>query len=274
MVLPFYTSVEEQHHRLPYAYGNAYPLLCEQSSLPPFQLISNSANVQSYVIKLFSKNDEYVLSLSTLIDVEIVEVDGRSILVYKGGVLGTTVPIGTYYIGIKFGNEIYYSELFTTVGSTEGLLKLEWYDDETFVDRHNLIYYDNEYKNYIFIKSDIGKPEYTFEEDGEERDGIFFPARQLATKTYRFSFFAPEYLCDALRLLRMSDHVIVRDQYGNMYNVDSILVTPEWLDAGDIANVAIEFTSNSVVKKLGMGYLRTKLADFNTDFTGTDFSNN
>lgn len=274
LAFPFYESREEQHHRQPYVFGNTHPLLCGQSALLPFQVESTSEDT-TFTIDLMSKNDELLhQNFHYLMEdvLEVVEYEDRKVLVYKGGVMSTILPLGTFYLEVKFGGKKYYSELFSTVCSTDGLLKLEWYDDETFVSRTNIIYYDGTFKNYIFIKSDIGKPEYTFEEEGEERDGFFFPAKQIATKTYKFSFFAPEYLCDALRMVRMSDRVYVSDQYGNRYEVDSILVTPEWLDTGDLANVTVEFTSNSVVKKLGIGYIRTKMKDFNNDYSVKDFA--
>lgn len=260
MALPFYTNREEQHHRLPYVYGNIYPLLCGQDALLPFQIVTES-DISNFRARLMDKDDNEVVSnFDQYIGnaMEFVESDGKYIALYKGAGLDEVIPAGTFYIEITLSNgATYYSELFTTVCSTDGLIKIEWRDFAPFASDDHYIYYDNDYTNRIYVKSDLGKPEYTFEEEGEERDGFFFPEKQLSTKTYRFSFLAPEYLCDALRMLRMSEDVFITDQYGNRYSADSILVTPEWLDSGDLANVSVEFTSNSVVKKLGIGYLRS-----------------
>ena len=38
-VLPFYTNVDEQNHRRPYAYGEVYPLYVPKGYVPPFQII-------------------------------------------------------------------------------------------------------------------------------------------------------------------------------------------------------------------------------------------
>ena len=108
-------------------------------------------------------------------------------------------------------------------------------------------------------------PDYEFEEEGEERDGYFFPEKQISEKTYKFSFLAPEYLCDVMRLIRLSDIVQVTDKYGHLYNVDSFLIEPKWQQQGNLANVECEFQTDTVVKKIGRGYINGH-ADFNGDF--------
>lgn len=42
---------------------------------------------------------------------------------------------------------------------------------------------------------------------------------------------------------------------------------------GDLASVEIEFKTNTVVKKIGRGYIINNNGDFNGDFN-TDFDNN
>lgn len=44
-------------------------------------------------------------------------------------------------------------------------------------------------------------------------------------------------------------------------------------NAGDLASVEIEFKTNTVVKKIGRGYIISNKGDFNDDFNN-DFNNN
>ena len=49
-VLPFYTSLNEQAHRMPYAYGDIYPLYCAVGTLPTFQIFGAGSSASSVVI--------------------------------------------------------------------------------------------------------------------------------------------------------------------------------------------------------------------------------
>jgi hypothetical protein len=111
----------------------------------------------------------------------------------------------------------------------------------------------------------LARPDYNFEEEGEDRDGYFFPAKQISEKVYRFNFIAPEYLLDAMRLIRMSDHVVITCK-GETYTADSFLLSPTWEDQGDLAGVDAEFETATVVKKIGRGELVTTKGDFNEDY--------
>ena len=112
-----------------------------------------------------------------------------------------------------------------------------------------------------------------FEEDGEERDGYFFPEKQISVKTFKCTILAPEYLCDVMRFIRMADYIHITDKYGREYDCDTFLITPKWQTQGDLASVEIEFKTNTVVKKIGRGYIINNNGDFNGDFNN-DFDNN
>ena len=84
---------------------------------------------------------------------------------------------------------------------------------------------------------------------------------------YKCVILAPEYLCDVMRFIRMSDYVIVKDRYGHSYRCDTFLCTPKWETQGNLASVEMEFTCETVAKKVGRGYIRLGQGDdFNDDF--------
>ena len=75
---------------------------------------------------------------------------------------------------------------------------------------------------------------------------------------------ASEYLCDVMRFIRLSDVVFIRDQFGNTYRADTFLINPKWEEQGDVASVEIEFTCDTVAKKIARTY--EVLGDYNDDY--------
>lgn len=168
-------------------------------------------------------------------------------------------PVGLHYISVHDGYRRYYSDFFTCVEDMAQYIKLEWWDNEDFVmDAGRIVYQPAEgveYHNIAYLKAEIAKPEYTFEEDVERRDGYDYPTKQISAKTYRFSFFATEFLLDALRFVRMSDHIVITDGE-KVYNPSAFLITPEWEKEGDVAGVEAQFQTDTIAKKIGLAYIR------------------
>ena len=160
---------------------------------------------------------------------------------------------GQYYLSITAGdNYTWYSEVITLVNNIDNYLKVEWWDEENLVfDSGSIIY--NGFKNTLYIDTNIGKPEYKFEEEGKERDGYFFAEKQLSEKVYKFIFLAPEFICDAFRFVRLSDNINIYKN-GVHYTVDSLLAEVNWQDQGDLADVSVEFRTGTVVKKIAAAW--------------------
>lgn len=198
---------------------------------------------------------------------------GYTIAVYPGLLPAfTTLQNGQYYLRIRINGVYYYSEIFTVVNDIEPYLKIEWWDVEDFVmDSGIIVYTAPAFKNALYLMGDIAKPEYPFEEEGETRDGYFFPTKQISEKRYRFNFFASEYLLDVMRFIRMADFAEI-EYHGQRYSLDTFLITPEWEDNGDVAAVNAEFDTATVAKKIGLGYIKAQRGDFNDDFNN-DFNN-
>lgn len=178
---------------------------------------------------------------------------------------------GQYYMKMDDGINTWYSEVFTVVNDMSAYLKIEWWDNEDFVmDAGVIVYQQPAYKNILYLPADLAKPEYNFDEEGETRDGYFFPTKQISEKVYKFHFLASEYLLDVMRFIRMSDYINI-EYNGQKYSVDTFLITPEWEAEGDVAGVEAEFSTATVAKKIGVGYIRAQRGDFNDDFNN-DFN--
>lgn len=273
-VLPWYTSIEQQNHRKSYAYGTIYPLFTPKRTLLPFQIMRNTSSLDITGAQLYDKNGVLFADITTALKetgLQIVPFAslGYDVIVYPSLLpFAIDTPDGIYYARMTDGVNVWYSEMFTIVGDLSGYLKIEWYDVENFVfDAGQIVYQNPKFHNVLYLCTELGKPEYTFEEEGETRDGYFFPEKQISEKTYRCMALAPEYLCDVMRFIRMSDKVFVTDKYGRQYDCDTFLITPKWQTQGDLASVEIEFETATVAKKIGRGYITPGIkGDFNNDF--------
>lgn len=273
-VLPWYTSIEQQNHRKSYAYGTIYPLFTPKRTLLPFQIMRNTSSRNITRAQLYDKNGVLFADITTALKetgLQIVPFAslGYDVIVYPSLLpFAIDTPDGIYYARMTDGVNVWYSEMFTIVGDLSGYLKIEWYDVENFVfDAGQIVYQNPKFHNVLYLCAELGKPEYTFEEEGETRDGYFFSEKQISEKTYRCMALAPEYLCDVMRFIRMSDKVFVTDKYGRQYDCDTFLITPKWQTQGDLASVEIEFETATVAKKIGRGYITPgRKGDFNNDF--------
>lgn len=201
--------------------------------------------------------------------------DGYDVIVYAGQLPAfPQMENGQYYVELGDGVQTWYSEVFTVVNDISGYLKLEWWDIEDFrMDAGTIVYEQPAFKNVLYLCSDIAKPEYDFSEEIIERDGYTFPVKQVSEKRYRFSFLASEYLLDVLRFVRMADYARITKDGQTWFNLDTFLISPEWEDNGDVAVVDAEFTTATIAKKIGRGYVQpTNAGDYNNDFNN-DFNN-
>ena len=279
-VLPWYTSIEQQNARKWWVYGRVYPLFTPAGFILPFQVvlpyranpalwecILYDANTGNYIEHITQKLNDTGFAFKQF------QTIGYTVAVYPGVLPAfTSMANGRYYLMINFNGEKYYSEVFTVVNDIEPYLKITWWDVADFVmDAGAIVYTSPAFKNVLYLKADIAKPEYPFEEEGETRDGYFFPTKQISEKRYRFNFLASEYLLDVMRFIRMADYAEI-EYHGQRYSLDTFLITPEWESNGDVAAVEAVFDTATVAKKIGLGYIKAQRGDFNDDFND-DFYN-
>ena len=282
-VLPFYTSLDQQNARKWWVYGRVYPLYCPAGFLLPFQIITEHTNLTPNDISgatIYDANtDQQIAGITTEIKNGVTKKEFAS-LGYDVWVFPGQLPVvnalqnGRYYLLITWGNWqiVRVSEIFTVVNDIQPYLKITWWDlDDFTMDAGTIVYTNPAFKNVLYLQSDLAKPEYPFEEEGESRDGYFFPTKQISEKRYRFNFLASEYLLDVMRFIRMADFAEI-EYRGQRYSLDTFLITPEWEDNGDVAAVEAVFDTATVAKKIGLGYIKAQRGDFNDDFNN-DFDN-
>lgn len=247
-ILPFYKVTTENPTPRDcekwWAYGNVFPLITP--GVPPIQVRGVMTRCALYP---YYPNGEGGPSFAApaVKTIEMQQYSWQSERVLS--------RIGRYYIQTTIDGITAVSDVFTIVRDTTPYLKLEWWDDNDLVIDSGAIVYtnlagDNVYKNVLYLPTDIAKPDYIFEEEGETRDGYFFPIKQISEKRYHFRFLAPEYILDVMRLIRMSDHIVITYK-GQTFYPDTFLMTPSWEGDGQLANVECEFDTDTVAKKIG-----------------------
>ncbi len=276
-------DIELQSNRATYAYGHIVPLFASATQFIPFQIVTAvgaitltndntcdirlkkldgtnavNANLRSY----FNLQKKTVtLRPAETIDGTTIPAVQVDVVIYNGGTMTNDLPIGQYYLTITSNNVTWYSDVVTIVSDTALKTKVTWWDGADLLFGAGCIVYKygtgnaTQYKNVMYFAEEIGMPEYTQEEEGETRDGLFYASKLISGKKYKMQIAqASEAMCDAMRFIHLADWVEIWDGYGRHYLCDSVLVTPEW-QTGAVASVAVEITTDTFVKTVGKGYI-------------------
>lgn len=267
--LPFYDNIALQNHRKDYAFGQVYQLITYRNMLLPFQVVLASGTSVNWV-RLYNFNTGKYTDITTSIKengLQIKSFTGFKLLKYPG-----TLPIigivheGQYYLAISIsGLGTIYSDIFAVCDKVDDYLLIEYSNSYNFELKNGIVDFSDNFKFKCYLNTQIGKPEYDFEEEATERMGYTFIESQVSKKIYKFTFLAPEYLCDALRIVRLCENKKITSKL-QVYDLTTFDMEPEWEDQGDLAAVECEFETDTVIANIG-GYVPSLSGgDFNGDF--------
>lgn len=258
--LPFYESKSEWDSRKIHTYGEVFPLICPRKKLIPFQLFI--PHPASWDLKVYIRNvedvTEYNLTTS-MVGAGLTITAGTTYDTISYPALTDLIPIdsiaeGRHYLQIYNGYTLVaVSEIMTLVEDVSQHLKLSYTNYGDLIMNEVVIKFISPFTFIVYLDTAIGKPDYTWDEEVIKRDGRIFVQKQISEKVFRFDIIASEYLCDALRLVRLHDRVTI-EQYGKLYVVDNIIITPKWQETGSLAAVEVEFNCDTIVKKTGKLY--------------------
>lgn len=243
--------------------------------LLPFQVVLSSADKAVSRVRLYSLDTGSCVDITTSIKevgLGIEQFSGYNLLIYPAVLPFTqTLLEGRYYLAVELNTSTIYSEVFTVVNDVSGYLLVEYRSTKNFNLPVGHVDFSNAFGFKCYVASRIGKPEYSFEEEATERLGYSFIESQISKKVYKFTFVAPEYLCDALRLVRLCDNKTIKEGR-TYYDLNTFAMEPKWEDQGDLAAVECEFETDTVIANIG-GFAPKKLGgDFNIDYN-EDFDN-
>lgn len=267
--LPFYSDISLQNHRKDYAFGQIYPLIVRGNVLLPFQVILSTDVGDIRYVRLYDFNaGKYEDITSDIKDAGLILQAYSEFIVLKYyGIypLNKIKYSGRYYLEIKFTNSTIYSDIFTVTFSNSDYLLVEYSNSYNLELKNGIVDFSDNFKFRCYLDTQVGKPEYDFEEESTERLGYTFIESQVSKKLYKFTFLAPEYLCDALRIIRLCDNKKITCK-SQTYDLTTFSMDVEWQDQGDLASVECEFETDTVIANIG-GYAPKPLGgDFNNDF--------
>lgn len=274
--IPFYTKKEHQDFRLWYAYGEKYPHCVPSDYLIPFSFVVPYREQQPNKIVEFYRvccsEEQYLGDFSSVMNgngLEIKKDETRriSVLTFVASEKKSLeLEEGMYYMKITlvYGapKDTFYSDVFFVKDSDklEKMVCVTWWNEENLEYDGGFIPYGEKvgtesFRNILYLDTTIAMPEYKFTEDGEERNGRFFPIKQISEKVYKMSFIAPEYLCDVMRLIRMADYIELWDVLEDrVISVEQFEMEVKWSQGGHYAEVTCSFQTDSVIKKIGKTY--------------------
>lgn len=273
--LKFYDKAIKQNHRKSYAFGHIAPLVMKQGVIDSFQFVlpPNVASIAPLSTLLMdAKTDSIVANVGTAFienGLAIKTLDnGVKVLTYPGTFMFTDIKYeGIYYliIGVNPGLR-YVSEVFCFSNSLDDYLELEYWNPEAdFSIKGGAITFADNFHFKLRLCTELGKPEYKFEEEATKRLGYTFIESQVSSKVYKFNCILPEYLCDALRLVRLCSNKKVTSK-GEEYDLLTFDMEVDWQDQGDLASVTCELEVDNVIANLG-GYRYEPIGgDFNNDY--------
>lgn len=271
--LKFYDSLKKQERYKSYAYGHISPVVMPFNILYPFQFVLNRKD--DSIIDAFicdAKTNSVIGNniLPSLIEDGLTHIDtnGFRVVVSPGIFPLQSIKYEGYYYLELHSNEglVYYSEVFCFTNALDEYLEIEYWNPESdFYVKNGVITFANNFHFKLLLKSELGKPEYSFEEEATKRLGYNFIESQVSKKIYKFSAVLPEYLCDALRVVRLCSNKKLTSK-GETYETLSFEMDVDWQDQGDLASVSCELEVDNIITNLG-GFTREALGgDFNNDF--------
>lgn len=242
-----------------YAYGKEFALPFSTTELPPFQFtVVNLPVFNPNDAEIFLVNEATGVKTATGIYPKFNVMNGNNAVLYVSpgsNVYAKSIDPGVYRAEFTIpGGETYVS---TPICATEGIetntnfVKLEYWNDENLAYPNGFITtgIDNDFKFQMYIPTTFFKPKYEFEEEITKRAGYKFLELQTCNKVFGFSFLAPEYICDALRLVRLSDYIRFTHD-GEYYNALSFEYNPDWQDNGYLAAIECQFETDTIIQKL------------------------
>lgn len=242
-----------------YAYGKEFALPFSTTELPPFQFtVANLPSFDPTTVEVFLVDEATGTRVATGIKIKVDSMDGHGSVLYVSpgsNVYAKSIEPGVYRAEFAIpGGETYVS---TPICVTEGIetntnfVKLEYWNDEKLAYPNGFVTTgtNNDFKFQMYIPTTFFKPKYEFEEEITKRAGYKFLELQTCNKVFGFNFLAPEYICDALRLVRLSDYIRFTHD-GEYYNALNFEYNPDWQDNGYLAAIECQFETDTIIQKL------------------------
>lgn len=142
-----------------------------------------------------------------------------------------------------------------TADFVEFIYKNEGPDKDILInnaDNYNdVIDFSDGYFFRMLLPTQIGRPNYVFEEEISERGGFKFTESQISKKTYNLSFPANESMCDNLRIAKLCSKRLMLYK-GRYYPVTAMDMSVEWTSQEGVANTSLTIEVDNVITTKGL----------------------
>ncbi len=261
-----------------YAFGKNYAIPASANTLIPFQFTDvNVGEVQPDIIEVVAVNQETGEGIKTGVYVSRDDMPEHGSVLYVSpgkNSFREALPQGTYRAKFKIGTQVYISTPFCVIPGIETSSKyllIEYWNDEKIAYPGGFITTgaNNDFRYQMYVPATICKPKYEFEEELTKRAGYKFLELQTSTKVYAFTFVAPEFICDAMRLIRLSDYIRISHD-GEYYNALNFEFDVDWQEQLYLAAVDCQFETDSIIQKLPSFNRRDKASFYNALLANID----
>ena len=261
-----------------YAFGKNYAIPASANTLTPFQFTELNIPVfDPDTIEVEAVNEETGESTKTgvYVSFDVMPEHGGVLYVSPGkNSFREALPQGTYRARFTIGSEVYISTPFCVIPGIETSSKyllIEYWNDEkiAYPDGFITTGANNDFRYQMYVPATICKPKYEFEEELTKRAGYKFLELQTSTKVYAFTFVAPEFICDAMRLIRLSDYIRISHD-GEYYNALNFEFDVDWQEQLYLAAVDCQFETDSIIQKLPSFNRRDKASFYNALLANID----
>ena len=261
-----------------YAFGKNYAIPASANTLTPFQFTELNIPVfDPDTIEVEAVNEETGESTKTgvYVSFDVMPEHGGVLYVSPGkNSFREALPQGTYRARFSIGDEVYISTPFCVIPGIETSSKyllIEYWNDEKIAYPGGFITTgaNNDFRYQMYVPATICKPKYEFEEELTKRAGYKFLELQTSTKVYAFTFVAPEFICDAMRLIRLSDYIRISHD-GEYYNALNFEFDVDWQEQLYLAAVECQFETDSIIQKLPSFNRRDKASFYNALLANID----
>lgn len=261
-----------------YAFGKNYAIPASANTLTPFQFTELNIPVfdpNTIEVEVINEETGEPTKTGVYVSFDVMPEHGGVLYVSPGkNSFREALPQGTYRARFSIGDEVYISTPFCVIPGIETSSKyllIEYWNDEkiAYPDGFITTGANNDFRYQMYVPATICKPKYEFEEELTKRAGYKFLELQTSTKVYAFTFVAPEFICDAMRLIRLSDYIRISHD-GEYYNALSFEFDVDWQEQLYLAAVDCQFETDSIIQKLPSFNRRDKASFYNALLANID----
>jgi len=261
-----------------YAFGKNYAIPASANTLTPFQFTELNIPVfdpNTIEVEVINEETGESKKSGVYVSFDVMPEHGGVLYVSPGkNSFREALPQGTYRARFSIGDEVYISTPFCVIPGIETSSKyllIEYWNDEKIAYPGGFITTgaNNDFRYQMYVPATICKPKYEFEEELTKRAGYKFLELQTSTKVYAFTFVAPEFICDAMRLIRLSDYIRISHD-GEYYNALNFEFDVDWQEQLYLAAVDCQFETDSIIQKLPSFNRRDKASFYNALLANID----